>query len=128
MDEYGFEKAPILETLGRYIEAGHLRAAAGETVAAIRLFAQGGDHDRAAQCLCDAFWEHLPYDTPVMDYNRKQIRTLEKVLPDIAEPSIHLKNEVSPHVFKCQALMGCSSSLCSMPLSNAIRRPWRRLH
>ena len=116
MDEYGFEKAPILETLGRYIEAGHLRAAAGETVAAIRLFAQGGDQDRAAQCLCDAFWEHLPYNTPVTDDNRKQIRTLEEVLPDIVEPSIHWKNEVSPHGFKRQDLMRYPSSLCSMPL------------
>jgi len=128
MDEYGSEKAPILETLGRYIEAGNLQAAAGDPVAAIRLFARGGDHDRAAQCLCDAFWEQLPYNTPVTDSNRKQIHTLEKVLPDIVEPSIHLKNEVSPHGFKCQELMGCSSSLCSMPLSNVIHRPWRRLH
>jgi len=116
MDEYGFEKAPILETLGRYIEAGHLRAASGETVAAIRLFVQGGDHDRAAQCLCDAFWEHLPYNTLVTDDNRKQIRTLEKVLPDIVEPSIHWKNEVSPHRFKRQELTRYPSSLCSMPL------------
>jgi len=128
MDEYGFEKAPILESLGRYIEAGHLRAAAGETVAAIRLFAQGGDHDRAAQCLCDAFWEHLPYNTSVTDDNRKQLRTLERVLPDIVAPSIHLKNEVSPHGFKYQELMRFSSSLCSMPLSDSIHSAWRRLH
>jgi len=116
MDEYGFEKAPVLETLGRYIEAGHLRAAAGETFVAIRLFARGGDHDRAAQCLCDAFWEQLPYNTPVTDQNRKQIRVLEKLLPDIVEPSIHLKNEVSPHRLKLQALTCCSSSICSKPL------------
>ena len=100
LDEYGFEKAPVLEILGRYVEAGHLRAAAGEIVVAIRLFSRGGDHDRAAQCLCDAFWEHLPYNTPVTDRNRAQIRVLEKVLPDIAEPSVHLKNEVSPYRLK----------------------------
>ena len=125
MDDYGFEKAPVLETLGRYIEAGNLRAAAGEAAAAIRLFARGGDHDRAAQCLCDAFWERLPYNTPVTDQNRKQIRVLEKLLPDIVDPSIHLKNEVSPHGLKYQALMRCSSSRCSKPLSNPIHRPLR---
>ena len=120
VDEYGFEKAPVLEKLGRYIEAGHLRAAAGEALVAIRLFAQGGDHDRAARCLCDAFWEQLPYNTPVTDQNRKQIRVLEKLLPGIVEPSIHLKNEVSPHKLKCQALTRWSSSRCSKPLSKAI--------
>ena len=128
MDEYGFEKAPVLEALGRYIEAGHLQAAAGETLTAIRLFARGGDHDRAAQCLCDAFWEQLPYNTPVIDHNRKQIRNLEKLLPDIVEPSVHLKNEVRPNSLKRHALMRCSSSLCSMPLSSVIHRPLRRLH
>jgi hypothetical protein len=128
MDEYGFEKAPVLESLGRYVEAGHLRAAAGEMVAAIRLFARGGDHDLAAQCLCDAFWEQLPYNTPVTDHNRKQVRNLEKLLPDIVEPSIHSKNEVRPHNLKRQALMRCSSSLCSMPLSRVIHRLLRRLH
>ena len=96
MDEYGFEKAPVLVQLGRYIEAGHLQVAAGETVAAIRLFVRGGDHDRAAQCLCDALWEQLPYNTPVFDHNRKQARTLEGLLHNIIEPSVHLQNEVSP--------------------------------
>ena len=96
MDDYGFEKAPVLETLGRYIDAGDLRAVAGETFAAIRLFVRGGDHDRAAQCLCDALWEQLPYNTLVTDSNRKQVRTLEKLLLDIVEPSMHLKNEVCP--------------------------------
>ena len=128
IDDYGFEKAPVLETLGRYIEAGNLRAAAGEAVAAIRLFARGGDHDRAAQCLCDAFWEYLPYNTPVTDQNRTQIRVLEELLPDIAEPSVHLKNEVSPHGLKHQTLTRCSSSICSKPLLNAIHRLLRRLH
>jgi hypothetical protein len=97
MENRGFEKASVLETLGRYIEAGHLRAAAGEAVPAIRLFARGGDHDRAAQCLCDAFWEQLPYDTPVTDSNQMQVRTLEKLLPDIVEPNNQLKNEVSAY-------------------------------
>ena len=126
IDDYGFEKAPVLETLGRYIEAGNLRAAAGEAVAAIRLFARGGDHDRAAQCLCDAFWEYLPYNTPVTDQNRTQIRVLEELVPDIAEPSVHLKNEVSPHGLKHQTLTRCSSSICSKPLSNPIHGPLRR--
>ena len=116
MENYGSDKALLLEALGRYIEAGDLQAAAGDSVAAIRLFARGADHDRAAQCLCDAFWEHLPYNTIVTDYNRKQIRTLEELLPDIVEPSIHWKNEVSPHGFKRQELMPYPSSLCSMPL------------
>ena len=123
MDEYGFEKAPVLESLGRYIEAGRLRAEAGETVAAIRLFARGGDHDRAAECLCDAFWEQLPYNTPVIDHNRKQVRDLEKLLPDIVEPSIHWENEVRPRSLKRQALMRCSSSLCLRQSSRVIHRP-----
>ena len=123
MDEYGFEKAPVLELLERYIEAGRLREEAGETLAAIRLFARGGDHDRAAQCLCDAFWEQLPYNTPVIDHNRKQVQDLEKLLPDIVEPSIHWKNEVRPHSLKRQALMRCSSSLCSKQSSRVIHRP-----
>ena len=128
MDEYGFEQAPVLETLGRYIEAGRLRAEAGETVAAIRLFARGGDHDRAAQCLCDAFWEQLPYNTPVTDHNRKQVRNLEKLLPDIVEPSIHWENEVRPHSLKRQALMRCSSSLCSRQSPRVIHRTSKCLH
>ena len=128
MDEYGFEKAPVLESLGRYIEAGRLRAEAGETVAAIRLFARGGDADRAAQCLCDAFWEQLPYNTLVIDHNRKEIRTLEKLLPDIVEPGIHWGHEVRPHTFKRQSLMGCSSSLCSRQSSRVIHRPSKSLH
>jgi tetratricopeptide (TPR) repeat protein len=127
MDEYGFEKVPVLEKLGRYIEAGHLRAAAGEAIPAIRLFTRGGDHDRAAQCLCDAFWEQLPYNTTVTDSNRTQVRTLEKLLPGIIEPSDHLKNEVSLHEPKRQVLMCCYSSLCSVLLSTPIRKPLRNL-
>jgi len=128
VDDYGFEKAPVLEALERYVEAGCLRAAAGETVAATRLFTRGGDHDRAAECLCDAFWGQLPYTTPVTDQNREQVHNLEKLLPDILEPGIHWKNQVRPHNLKRQALMRCSSSLCSMPLSSVIHRPLRRLH
>ena len=128
MDNYGFEKALVLESLGRYIEAGDLRAAAGDTVDAVRLFVRGGDHDRAAQCLCDAFWVQLPYDTPVTESNRTQVRILEELLRDIAEPSVHLKNEVSPHRRKRQVLTHCSRSLCFIPLSNAMYRPSKRLH
>src|SRR5258706_9325633 len=128
MDEYGFEKAPVLESLGRYIEAGRLRGEGGDTVAAIRLFARGGDHDRAAQCLCDAFWEQLPYNTLVIDHNRKQIHHLEKLLPDIVEPGIHWENEVRPHSLKRQALMRRSSSLCSRQSSEVIHRPSKCLH
>ena len=128
MDEYGFEKAPVLESLGRYVEAGRLRAEAGDTVTAIRLFARGGDHNHAAECLCDAFWEQLPYNTPVTDHNRKQVRSLEKLLPDIVEPDIHWENEVRPYSLKRQALMRCSSSLCSRQSSKVIHRSSKSLH
>src|SRR5258706_6202221 len=80
MDEYGFEKAPVLESLGRYIEAGRLRAEAGDTVAAIRLFARGGDHDRPPQCLCDAFLGQLPYNTLVIYPHRKEVHKFEELL------------------------------------------------
>jgi len=94
MDDCNLEKAPILEDLGRYIEAGELRAAAGDTIDAIRLFILGGDQDLAAQCLCDAFWEQMPYSMTVTELNAETVRALEEVSNGINVATPQLKNEV----------------------------------
>ena len=94
MDDCNLEKTPVLEDLGRYIEAGELRAAAGDTIDAVRLFILGGDQDLAAQCLCDAFWEQMPYGTIVTDLNAERVRALEEVSTEINVTNPQLKNEV----------------------------------
>ena len=94
MDDCNLEKTPVLEDLGRYIEAGDLRAVAGDTIDAIRLFILGCDQDRAAQCLCDAFWEQMPYGTTVTDLNAERVRALEEVSTGISVTTAQLKNEV----------------------------------
>ena len=94
MDDCNLEKTPILEDLGRYIEAGELRAAAGDTVDAIRLFILGGDQDLAAQCLCDAFWEQMPFGMTMTDLNAERVRALKEVSAEINATTPQLKNEV----------------------------------
>jgi hypothetical protein len=94
MDDCNLETTPILEDLGRYIEAGELKAAAGDTIEAIRLFILGGDQDLAATCLCDAFWEQMPYGTTVTDLNAERVRALEKVSTEINVTTPRLKSEV----------------------------------
>ena len=94
MDDCNLEKTPVLEDLGRYLEAGELRAVAGDTVDAIRLFIRGGDQDRAAQCLCDAFWEQMPYGTTVTDLNAERVHALEEVSTGIKVSIPQLKHEV----------------------------------
>jgi hypothetical protein len=94
MDIYGFDKAPILKTLRRYIEAGKIRAAAGDFVDAVKLFIEGSDHDLAAQCLCDGLWQQLPYNSPVTDRNRAQIRALEELSLCIHTSQPGLRDEV----------------------------------
>ena len=94
MDDCNLEKTPVLEDLGRYIEAGELRAAAGDTIDAVRLFILGGDQDLAAQCLCDAFWEQMPYGTIVTDLNAERVRALEEISTEINVTNPQLKNEV----------------------------------
>lgn len=94
MDDCNFEKTPMLEDLGRYIEAGELRAAAGDTIGAIRLFILGGDQNLAAKCLCDAFWEQMPYGTAVTDLNAKTVSDLEKISTEINVSVPPIKSEV----------------------------------
>lgn len=94
MDDCNLEKAPVLEDFGRYIEAGELRAATGDTIGAIRSFILGGDQYLAAQCLCDAFWEQMPYGTTVTDQNAERVHALEGVSTEINVTNPQLKNEV----------------------------------
>jgi len=94
MDVYGFDKTPILITLRCYIEAGKVRAAARDFVKAVNLFIEGGDHDLAAQCLCDAFWQQLPYNGLVTDNNRAQIRDLEQLSARVYTSQSGLSDEV----------------------------------
>lgn len=117
MDDCNLEKTPVLEDLGRYIEAGELRAVAGDTIDAIRLFILGGDQDRAAQCLCDALWEQMPYGTTVTDLNAERLRALEEVSTGINVATAQLKNEVrNPFLqfrYHCNLRMVFVSLTCS---------------
>ena len=94
MDDYDLEKTHALESLGRYIDAGKARAVAGDIIEAINLFIQGGDHDLAAQYLCDALWEQLPYGTLLTNLNRERVSALQMMLPKISTSNPQLKNEV----------------------------------
>ena len=94
MDVYGFEKTPFLITFGRYIEAGKIRAAALDVVEAVNLFIKGGDHDLAAQCLCDGFWQQLPYNGLVTENNRAQICALEELSVRVHTSQSELRDEV----------------------------------
>src|SRR5258708_19198904 len=95
MDVYGFDKTPILITLRRYIEAGKIRAAALDLVGAANLFIEGGDHDLAAQCLCDGFWRQLPYNGRVTENNRAEIWALEELSVRVRTSQSVLRDEVS---------------------------------
>jgi len=111
MDDCNLEKTPILEDLGRYIEAGELRAAAGDTVDAIRLFILGDDQDLAAQCLCDAFWEQMPFGMTMTDLNAERVRALKEVSAEINATTPQLKNEVRT-LFSNLAIMQFTIGLC----------------
>jgi len=124
MDDCNLEKTPVLEDLGRYIEAGEVRAVAGDTIDAIRLFILGGDQDRAAQCLCDAFWEQMPYGTTVTDLNAERVRALEEISTGINVATPQLKDEVRTLIsnFAIIAIYGWSSSAWHVPRTTGRRR------
>lgn len=94
MDVYGFDKTPMLITLRRYKEAGKLRAAALDFVGAVNLFIEGGDHDLAAQCLCDGFWQQLPYNCLVTENNKAQICALKELSARVHTSRSELRDEV----------------------------------
>jgi hypothetical protein len=81
LEDFGFDKSPILIELDRFYEAAEIQMQNSNRVAAIELYLRdGGDNalSKAEKCILDELWSALPYGTLNLETRKQSVmRTLD---------------------------------------------------
>ncbi|CAG8575551.1 17069_t:CDS:2, partial [Acaulospora colombiana] len=92
LEEYGFDKTPILVQLERFREAADIHLQDGKAAEAIDLYLRDGSEEsleKARQCVLDELWIQLPYGAAVLEERRPNIVRILKLATQITSASDH---------------------------------------
>jgi hypothetical protein len=97
LEEYGFDKTPILVQLGRLREAADIHLRDGKAAEAIELYLRDGSEDslqKAKRCVLDELWLELPYGVPISEERKPSINRILNLAGKITDVSPHWLREV----------------------------------